>query len=568
MIRIATDLRVPDSAEPEIVQYGHDLSTSPLPANNVSMNAKFVLRVTAPMIGVSLLLLTVGAVSAWYVHSMQQESSVSLARDMASMLAAEDLVITMRDARSKLNFFLRTGDRTYLAQIPVLRQSTDRLLSTAKESAAEDREKQLLKELDRGRLKFFDEVERAARAPAEEMSSRVESLLNGNALQEEMFEPALAYVSFHRKEVARRGEQSQAAADRMGLGFLLLGLCGSAAGLLAGFGIARGISRSIVQLSVPVHGAAGKLNEVVGPITLSTGGGFDELERALQNMADHIGTVVERLEQREREVMRSEQLAAVGQLAAGVAHELRNPLMAMKILVQAAAEREASGGLQGRDLAVVEEEIGRLEESIQSLLDFARPPQPAKRLVDLRELIEHTADLASARAEQQHVALHRDLPRQPAMVEVDGGQIKQVLLNLLFNALDALPSGGNIWIRVRDEPAAGSPGYTLRVIDDGAGLPAELGERIFEPFVSTKETGTGLGLPICRRVIEAHGGQIDADPLPERGAAFTLWLPRAESSDRTSDDGEPTASLAGAPTLGAATSLEGRERAYAAAARR
>ncbi|MGH7194463.1 MAG: sensor histidine kinase, partial [Candidatus Saccharimonadales bacterium] len=189
------------------------------------------------------------------------------------------------------------------------------------------------------------------------------------------------------------------------------------------------------------------------------------------------------------------------------------------------------------------------------------PPQPAKRMVDLRELVEHTADLASARAEQQHVAVHRDLPNHPAMVEAEGGQIKQVLRNLLFNALDALPSGGNIWVRIREESAAGSPGYMLRVVDDGTGLPAELGERIFEPFVSTKETGTGLGLPICRRVVEAHGGHIHADPLPEGGAAFVLWLPRAESSELashelTSHDREPD------------SSPQRLERTYAAAARR
>ena len=503
------------------------------------MNARFVLRVTAPMIGVSLLLLAVGVVSAWYVHSMQKENSGLLARDMASMLAAEDLEIRMREVRSKLNFFLRTGDRAYLTKIPALRRTTERLLTTAKQSAETNREKQLLAELDRGRLRFFAEVERAIRAPADEVAGRLETLLNGDALQEEMFEPAQAYVAFHREEVARRGEQNQRVADRMGLGLLLLVLCGSAAGLLAGFGIARGISRSIVQLSVPVHGAAGKLNEVVGPITLSTGGSFEELEHALQNVADHIGTVVERLEQREREVLRGEQLAAVGQLAAGIAHELRNPLMAMKILVQAAAEREGGGGLRGRDLAVVEEEIGRLEESIQSLLDFARPPQPAKRLVDLRQIVQQTADLVSARAEQQHVALHRQMPSRAAQVEADGGQLKQVLLNLLFNALDALPSGGNVWVRVDDEAAADQPGYSLRVVDDGAGLPADLGQRIFEPFVSTKETGTGLGLPICRRIIEAHGGRIDAENSPAGGAAFNLWLPRAEAAEPTPFDRDP-----------------------------
>lgn len=503
------------------------------------MNAKFFLRVTGPMIGVSLLLLAVGIVSAWYVHSMQQENSVLLARDMASMLAAEDLEIRMREVRGKLNSFLRTGERDYLAQIPPLRDATDRLLATAKQSAEDAREQQLLEQLDRGRLRFFADVELATNGPEDEIAGRLEMLLNGDTLQQEMFEPAHEYVAFHRKVVALRGEQNQVVADRMGLGLLLLGLCGAAAGLLAGFGIARGISRSIVQLSVPVHGAAGKLNEVVGPITLSTGGGFEELERALQNMADHIGTVVERLEQREREVLRSEQLAAVGQLAAGLAHELRNPLMAMKILVQAAAERESGGGLRGRDLAVVEEEIGRLEESIQSLLDFARPPQPAKRLVDLRQLVQQTADLVSARAEQQHVALHRELPSRAAQVEADGGQIKQVLLNLLFNALDALPGGGNVVIRVRDEFASDRPGYSLRVADDGIGLPADLGPRIFEPFVSTKETGTGLGLPICRRIVEAHGGQIDADNLPQGGAAFTLWLPRTQPAESTAVDHEP-----------------------------
>ena len=169
--------------------------------------------------------------------------------------------------------------------------------------------------------------------------------------------------------------------DRVALVLLLLGTCGAAAGLIAGFGIARGISRSIAQLSVPIHDAAGKLNEVVGPISLSPDWDVESLDVLLRRMADEVGTVVERLERSRREALRAEQLAALGQLAAGLAHELRNPLTSMKILVQSAAERGESAGLRGRSLAVLEEEISRLEGSIQSFLDFARPPALEKRQV-------------------------------------------------------------------------------------------------------------------------------------------------------------------------------------------
>lgn len=503
------------------------------------MNPKFVLRMTAPLVGISLLLLAVGVVSAWYVHRLQKQNSELLARDVASMLAAEDLEIKMREVRSCVSCFLREGRLDYLHQIPPLRVATKQLVGTAKESATTAHEIELLSQIERGRSRFFAELDERTKSKKSDVQARLTEMMSDHRIESEIFDPARAYVDFHRQVVARSSEQSQIMADRMGLGLLLLGLCGSAAGLLAGFGIARVISRSIVQLSVPVHGAAGKLNEVVGPITLSAGGGFEELEVALQNMADHIGTVVERLEQREREVLRGEQLAAVGQLAAGIAHELRNPLMAINILVQAAAEREDGSGLRGRDLAVVEEEIGRLDSSIQSLLDFARPPRPAKALVDVRQLVNQTLDLVSARAEQQRVAIRREAPQPAAFVEIDGGQIRQVLLNLLLNSLDAMPGGGNVRVQIRSAPHSAAqpadaadlahlgtePGYLIQIADSGCGLPEALGDRIFEPFVSTKETGTGLGLPICRRIIAEHGGWIDAENHPAGGAVFSIWLP-------------------------------------------
>lgn len=563
---------------PKAVHYGQDLFRRFIYRR---MNARFILRMTAPMVGVSLLLLAIGIVAAWYIHTLQKHNSDLMAMDVASMLAAEDLEIKMRDVSDQLREFLRTGDPSYLDAIRALRDKTERDLNKAHDLARTDEESRKIADLARGCEHFFKRVNERVQfeklhepvlghGGAQTLQTSHQSLqLIDDLARKEVFMPAKRYVEYHREIVKVTSEDSQRWADLMGLGLLLLGACGSVGGMLAGFGIARGINRSIVQLSVPVHGAAGKLNEVVGPITLSTGSGFEELEQTLQKMADQVGTVVERLEQREREVLRGEQLAAVGQLAAGVAHELRNPLMAIKILVQAAAEREVGGALQGRDLQVVEEEISRLEQSIQTLLDFARPPLPEMFVFDARELIQQTLDLVSARAEQQRVALEAALPDAAISIEADRGQIRQVLLNLLLNGLDALPDGGAIGVQLsivsarlpcrqasgedQDLLAAGllsddgKPGahdaaadyengepaeqrwVVITVADDGDGLPEDLGDRIFEPFVSSKETGTGLGLPICRRIIAAHGGELTAKNLPQAGAVFAIWLPPADS---------------------------------------
>ncbi|HUY35033.1 MAG TPA: ATP-binding protein [Pirellulales bacterium] len=488
------------------------------------MSTRFILRMAAPMIGLSMLLLAVGVVAAWYVHNQQKDNSELLARDVSSMLTAEDVEIAMREVRSRLNRYLRLGERKNLDEIPALRAHTLKLLEQSNRLARNPKEHELVAKVDRGCQRFFSDVDQLTERLQRGDSALAVGTMIDDLMQAEIFTPAREYIEYHRQVVAHSSDESQRSADRMGLALLLLGVCGSVGGLLAGFGIARGVSRSIVQLSVPVRGVAGKLNEVIGPITLSAGEGFEELESALRNMAEHVAIVVERLEQRELEVIRGEQLAAVGQLAAGIAHEVRNPLMAMKILVQAAAARDDGAGLRGRDLMVVDEEITRLEESIQSLLDFARPPQLAKATIDVRGLVSQTLELVSARAERQRVVVRCELPAQAIKVEADSGQIRQVLLNLFFNALDSLHVGGAIEVW-----AVADDWCSIHVADTGEGLSVKLGDRIFDPFVSTKETGTGLGLPICRRIVEAHGGRITAVNRPQGGAEFIVWLPRAAS---------------------------------------
>lgn len=251
---------------------------------------------------------------------------------------------------------------------------------------------------------------------------------------------------------------------------------------------------------------------------------MDSYVERLAQLVDQVQRVVDERQQREREVMRADQLAMVGQMAAGVAHELRNPLTSIKMLVQT-AQKPGSPGLADDDLAIIEHEILRLEKSLQRFLDFARPPRPERRPLNLAAVVERAVDLIEGRARKQRVLLSFVPPAEPIFVEADGDQIQQLLLNLMLNSLDVMPEGGDLTVELAgtfDNQAE------LRVRDTGPGIPAELLPRLFDPFMSTKETGIGLGLAVSLRIAEGHGGTLSVDNQGGRGACFVLRLTRIE----------------------------------------
>jgi PAS domain S-box-containing protein len=227
------------------------------------------------------------------------------------------------------------------------------------------------------------------------------------------------------------------------------------------------------------------------------------------------------LRRREQETLRAEHLATVAQMATGVAHELRNPLTAVKMLVQAGREG-GPGGMPAEDLEYIEQEIRRMERCLQSYLDFARPRKPERRAMDLADLVERTLALVQPRAAQQHVELRFARPAAAVVADVDWEQIQQVLINLAFNALDAMPRGGTLETEFQTHE---SGTIALRVLDTGPGMTPQILAQMFQPFFTSKETGTGLGLVISRRIAEEHGGNLAATNRPEGGACFELRLP-------------------------------------------
>ncbi len=497
------------------------------------MHQSTLTKVMLPLFGVSLLLLTVGVFAAWKVHQQQVGVADLVAKDVRAMALIHDLYIQMREARFLLNQYLRFSEESHLAGIQRLKDKTEMLLKQSQELAHDPEQRTRLAKVEEGYREFDRQLQAALELPKDARFVELQQLAD-ERINQLVLDPANACVELDERVVERANESNRDNARTVRNGLLLLGVCGSLAGVLGGLALARGLRRSLLELHVSVSGTVDKLETVVGPFETSDFNSPVTLHEGLQELRRRVEHVVAQLHERERELLHNEQLAAMGRLAAALAHEMRNPLTPIKMLVQMAQGREDGGGLNPRELEIISSEISRLEYSIQSFMDFAKPPVLERRRTDLLESISGAVALVMGRCHSQEIELTTDFPDKSCEFDHDPTQIKQVILNLLLNALDALQPQGHLRVSVRERFTApsnpGEPrtlaGILIGVVDDGPGIPAESLEKIFEPFATTKESGTGLGLAICRRIVEAHDGSITVKNAAGAGAEFSIWLPQ------------------------------------------
>jgi signal transduction histidine kinase len=228
-------------------------------------------------------------------------------------------------------------------------------------------------------------------------------------------------------------------------------------------------------------------------------------------------------EQRERfrRMSRADRLATVGELAAGAAHEIRNPLTAIRSSLQyleAKSPDEASRKL----LAAALQETGRINEIVSALLAFSRPSEIVRERHDLRETLQDSLELIALQAGSKGVNIRRVFPEEPLLVQGDRSQLKQLFLNVFLNAVQAMPGGGELAVEASTKN--GRKAFVV-VADTGEGIPEENLDRIFDPFFTTKKGGTGLGLSICYNIVKSHGGDIEVKSRPGQGTTILVHLP-------------------------------------------
>jgi len=256
--------------------------------------------------------------------------------------------------------------------------------------------------------------------------------------------------------------------------------------------------------------------------------GYRELLAPLRNQLRQSRAIIER----------HEKLASLGTLAAGVAHEIRNPLTAINVRIHSLKRSLVSGSSEHEDATVIDNEIKRLEGIVQAFLQFARPAEPKLVTVSADSLLVRVRALFGGQLEKATIQLLLESPPD-LWVRIDPQQIEQVLINLVQNAAESIEHDGVIRLRARKDAARlggrSGPVVVLEVSDTGKGIPPEVQKRLFDPFFTTKEEGTGLGLSIAMRIVEQQGGALQFTTQPGRGTTFSLLLPEAEhDSDESS----------------------------------
>lgn len=490
-----------------------------------NFSSAFGLRGRVFLILAALVLITLGggAVMMWYTFRMERLFTSVVEMNVAALQAAEELETALLNQRGFVSYYFLDGNPEWLAQLKKYREAFAERLKAAEEIDQTASGRSVLSLIQREYNDYVmqkDEVIALYRSGKQKEGARLHQEVRSNLFK--ILNLCEEYKNIHSKRINLTWEETRVEAGRLRI---IAATAMSAAVFLGGL-----LSIVLVfQILGPIRrlafdtGQSGATSENVNEMVA--------LNRRVRGLIEDVDHTQVELEKSREKLLQSEKMALVGKLAAEVAHSIRNPMTSIKLRLFSLERTLDLTPNQSTDFDVISKEMRHLDTIVRNFLEFSRPPKLKMRKIDVSDVVDVTLELLQSRLEHHNVKVERQRAEFLPPIEADPEQLKEVLVNLIVNACEAMGKGGHITIAEEDAVAEKiGRAVLVRITDTGPGIPESIRHKVMEPFFSTKEDGTGLGLAIAARIVEEHGGQLDLRSGESWGTTFIITLPVAKEA--------------------------------------
>ena len=461
-----------------------------------------------------------------YIYRIQDETYLLMEQNVQSAKMAKELNLSLFEIRAASLTYLFDRSSERIAALQEKQNEFIVLLEKAKASANNEEEDNLLQQIAALFSNYQQTLTNALELHRKGYISQPNALIvhASQDLINTIEEKTNSFISSKESAQAAYGESIKKNDDIIRTAMYALGCGGIILGLVLGWLIARIILNPIYKLVLKVRDAAG--SEMVEHIKMSPGKELEELDLHINRLIGRINEAHEDLQKNRELLERSSKLAAIGKIAPALAHEIRNPLTAIKMLIYAMMQEPDVNEDKRHDLEIITHEINRVEGFLQNFLKYARPAKPQMRMVSIIPEIKETLQLMQARLRQSNITLIENHQHENLRIKADPDMIKQIVMNLILNAVESMGQDGELKLTTLvNADDAENQLFQISVSDTGPGIPDDIKDSLFDPFVKGKDQGVGLGLSISQRIAELHHGWISAANNSGKGATFTIHLP-------------------------------------------
>ncbi len=460
-----------------------------------------------------------GIVTVWYTYRIEGMFENIVDRNVEAFRIVEELQTALVNQKGFVTYFLLDSDPDWLRQLGEYRQIFRERIKEANNLVATAEERKALQDLENEYQKYIELKDRVIAFYREGNREEGADLHKDSRLHYfKSLELSEKFKELYDERISAIRNEGLAQARKLRV----------TAGTAILFVIALGIVLALVLV-----------RQVLEPIRLlvretyrekkstDTGDEVKALSMGVRGLIEDIDHTSLELEKSREILLQAEKLAMVGKLAAGVAHSIRNPLTSVKMRLFSMGRALDMPESQREDFNVISEEIGHIDTIVQNFLEFSRPPKLRMQKTSPSDIVDLVIQLLRHRLESGNIDVIRHREKMLPQIEIDPEQIKEVLVNLMVNACEAMGDGGKIEIfeeygTVKNIGQAA----TIKIKDNGPGMPGKIQEKVTQPFYTTKEEGTGLGLSIAERIVTNHGGTISFESTEGSGTTFIITLAR------------------------------------------